>query len=221
MGPVSTPECDYYRGLLAAQVVGEVIGDEALALSGHLDGCADCRLEAADLRALAAVLPAADIAHLEGHQMPIELEKAVLDGLQSEVRRDLRSRRARRVRYAVGGAVAAGVVALAVVLATVLPAHPGQTVALTGERGVQASIHLTAESWGTAVDLQESGQPGGEVLTVAMQTTSGTWWTAGTYRTVSGKHVHVDMACAVRIADIATVWVKDHSGRTVLRGYVS
>lgn len=211
-------DCTHYHGLLALRVVGQLADEDAVGLSAHLDGCAACRQEAADLRALSTVLPAADPDHLGGYEMPVELERAVLVGLGAEARRDARNR---RLRYTLGGAIAAGIVALALVITTVLPSGPGQTVALTGTPGVHASVQLTSESWGTALHFQESGQAGGQVLWVSMRTTSGTWWTAGTYRTVTGKDVRVDMACALRLADIETVWVKTSSGRAVLRGYVS
>lgn len=202
------------------EVIGQITDDDAVALSAHLDGCLECRQEAADLRAVAAILPAAQLAHLQGQETApgLELERAVLVALESEARR---SSRRRRIRYVAAGAVAAGVVAIALVL-TVSPApKAGQTVALTGAGTVHASVRLTAQSWGTAVDLEESGQPGGEVLTVSMRTASGSWWTAGTYRTVQGKVVRVTMACALPKADIETVYVKNRAGHTVLHGYVS
>ncbi len=216
----ASAQCDHFRGLLAMEVVGQITDDDAVALSAHLDGCPECRQEAADLRALAAILPAAQLAHLQNEETApgIELERAVLVGLESEVRR---STRRRQIRYVAAGAVAAGVVAIALVLTVSPSPNSGHNVALTGASAVHASVRLTAQSWGTAVDLEESGQPGGQVLTVSMRTASGSWWTAGTYRTVQGKVVRVTMACALPIADIETVYVKDSAGHTVLHGYVS
>jgi Putative zinc-finger len=220
----ASAQCDHFRGLLAMEVVGQISAEDTVALSAHLDGCPECRQEAADLRAVAAILPAAQLAHLQGQEMApgLELERAVLVSLESGARRSIRRR---RMRYVAAGAVAAGIVAIALVLTVSPSPSSGQNVALhgtgTGTGAVRASVRLTAQSWGTAVDLEESGQPGGQVLTVSMRTASGSWWTAGTYRTVQGKDVHVTMACALPLSDIETVYIKDRAGQTVLSGYVS
>ncbi len=94
-------------------------------------------------------------------------------------------------------------------------------MALRGGAGVTASARLTAEPWGTAIHLRETGQAGGQVLTVSMRTTTGSWWAAGTYRTVTGRTVQVELACGVPAAKISTIWVRDKAGRTVLKGYVA
>ncbi|MHB8328428.1 MAG: hypothetical protein ACYDD6_02160, partial [Acidimicrobiales bacterium] len=86
--------------------------------------------------------------------------------------------------------------------------------------GVAASVRLSPEAWGTELRLQESGQPGGEILTVSMRTRSGTWWSVGTYRTVTGGTVHVDLACAQSPSQIEAVYVRDAGGRTVLYGEI-
>ena len=71
------------------------------------------------------------------------------------------------------------------VLTLAWPSGPATTtVALVGLPKVHATARLTAEPWGTAMDLRESGQPSGEVLSVYVRTVSGSWWQTGTYRTV-------------------------------------
>jgi hypothetical protein len=93
-------------------------------------------------------------------------------------------------------------------------------VALTGSTGVKASARLTSEPWGTAVHLLERGQVGDEVLSVSMKSSTGSWWAAGTYETVTGHPVQVELACGVPLSKITTIWVRDKAGHTVLRGYV-
>jgi hypothetical protein len=97
---------------------------------------------------------------------------------------------------------------------------PSRSVVLRGTPGVSASARLTAEPWGTAVHLTEHGQAAGQVLWVSMRTTDGKWWPTGTYTTVAGRAVDVDMACALKSSQIAGVWVRDAQGHTVLRGDV-
>jgi hypothetical protein len=120
--------------------------------------------------------------------------------------------------------VAAAAVALALVFGlSGSPRTPGTgyTVALKGASGVKASARLMSEPWGTAIHLQENGQPGGQVLTVSMRSAGGSWWAAGTYRTVTGRTVQVDLACGVPTSEISSIWVRDKSGRTVLKGYLA
>ena len=112
-------------------------------------------------------------------------------------------------------ASAAAAVLAVVVLAVTLawPSGPvTTTVALVGLPKVQATARLTAEPWGTAMDLHESGQPSGEVLSVSVRTVSGSWWQTGTYRTV-GASVRVTMACALKMSKIKSVWVRLSSGQ--------
>jgi hypothetical protein len=221
MGSVTGDRCDHWHGLLAMEVIGQLAEEDRLALNAHLDGCQACRDERGDLAGLARVLPAADPGHLGGHDVPFELQSAVFGRLRSDARRDLR---ARRVRYALGGVAAASVAAVALVVGlSGSPGAPGPreiTVALHGSNGVAASAVLTSRPWGTAIHIQEAGQPGGQDLSVSMRTTNGSWWAAGTYRTVTGHTVQVELACAVPTSKITQIWVRNKAGQTVLRGYL-
>jgi len=219
---VTGDRCDHWHGLLAMEVVDQLGDGDRLALSAHLDGCQECRDERDGLAALARILPAADPSHLGGHDVPLELQSAVFGRLASDARGD---RQRRRRRYGFGAAAVASVAAVALVVGlTASPdtARPGQiTVALHGSKGVAASARLTSTPWGTAVHIVESGQPGGQDLSVSMRTTTGSWWAAGTYQTVTGHAVQVDLACAVPTSKITEIWVRDKAGQTVLRGYVA
>jgi len=220
MGPV-TEGCGRWHGLLALEVVGQLDDDDRVALSAHLDGCPECRDQRSELSPLAHALPAADPDHLGAPAVPPALRSAVLDRLRVDGRR-----RKRRVGLYLGGSVAAVGIALAVVVGVAgsgsAPAPtPGHTVALEGRHGVSASARLTPEPWGTAVHLQETGQGGGQVLTVSMRSTAGSWWDAGTYRTVTGHTVRVELACGVPASRISSIWVRNAAGRTVLKGYVA
>ena len=217
MGALTGDACEHFRGIMAMEVVGRISVEERVALTAHTDGCPSCRGERRDLMTLSAVLPAGDPDHVVEPELPFALRGAVLDRLGADARQE---RHRRRTRYVLGSAAAA--VAAAVALVTVL-AWPGgpavRTVALRGLPRVHATIRLTAEPWGTAMELHESGQPAGEVLSVATRTVSGTWWPMGTYRTV-GTSVRVTMACALELAQIEGVWIRDGSGKVVLHGEV-
>jgi hypothetical protein len=217
---VTPDRCDHWHGLLALEIVDQLIEPDRLALSAHLDGCQACRDERDALAGLARILPAADPDHIGGHDVPFELQSAVFERLRTDARRQ---RRVSDSRYVLG-ALAAAVVALALVFGlSGTPSKPGTgyTVALRGSTGVTASARLTAQAWGTAIHLQEKGQPGDQVLTVSMRSTTGSWWEAGTYRTVTGHAVSVDLACGVPSSKISSIWVRNDAGKTVLRGYVT
>jgi hypothetical protein len=218
MGSVTGDRCDHWHGLLAMEIVGQLADQDRLALSAHLDGCQACRDERGDLAGLARILPAADPGHLGGHEVPFELQSAVFGRLQSDARHD---RRARRVRYALGGAVAASLAAVALVVGlSGSPGTHGTTVALHGSHGVEASAVLTSKPWGTAIRLEEAGQAGGQDLSVSRRSTKGSWWAAGTYRTVTGRTVQVELTCAVPASKITEIWVRNKAGQTVLTGYL-
>jgi len=219
VGIVTSPLCDHWRGLLAMAALGEPVDEGRGALEDHLAHCEACRHERDELVRLGDVLALADPAHLEQHEMPPGLEDAVLTRLGADARAE---RRRRRTWIGAGAALSAAAAAAAVTLGVVLasPPAPGQTLALHGTPGVVASVRLTSEPWGTAVHLSERGQPGGQVLWVSMRTTDGGWWQTGTYTTVGGRTVDVDMACALATGKITGVWVRDAHGATVLQGYV-
>ena len=216
---MTSPLCEHWRGLLAIDVLGEPVGEARAGLDDHLAHCEACRHERDELARMADVLPQADPAHFEEHQMPTELEEAVLTRLAADART---ARRRDRSRLALGvlGAAAAVVAAVVVAISVTASPAPSRTVVLRGTAGVVAEVRLTAEPWGTAVHLTEHGQKAGQVLWVSMRTTNGSWWPTGTYTTVAGHSVDIDMACALHGSQIAGVWVHDAQGHTVLQGYV-
>jgi hypothetical protein len=84
---------------------------------------------------------------------------------------------------------------------------------------VHATARLTAQPWGTEMELRETGQPAGEVVSVSVRTVSGSWWQTGTYRT-AGSSVRVTMACAIPMSSIRSVWIRDPMGHTIVHGYL-
>jgi hypothetical protein len=217
VGPVISDPCEHFQGLIAMEVVGQLSVHERVALSAHTEGCASCRDERQDLMMLSMVLGTADPDRFTEHELPFRLQTAVLDRLRAEERRE---RRVHRSRYILASTAAAVVVAIVLVLSLAWPSGPmTTTVALVGLPKVHATARLTAEPWGTAMDLRESGQPSGEVLSVSIRTVSGSWWPMGTYRTV-GTSVRVTMACWLKMSKIKSVWIRESSGRTVMHGYL-
>jgi anti-sigma factor RsiW len=204
----------------AMHAIGRLDAHEEDELVAHLAACSSCRAEAEALAGMESALKLADIDHLESAAEPaIPMESARWEHLRLQ-----RQRRVGRLTrtWAAAGIAAAAVVAIALGAAVLHhPASPNRTVALTGTSGVHASVVLTPKAWGTQATFDEAGQRSGQVLTVSMETTSGTWWVAGSYRTPgSNGRLQVTLSCAVPATQITHIWVSDDAGHTVLRGYV-
>ncbi|MGC2485730.1 MAG: hypothetical protein WA359_05775, partial [Acidimicrobiales bacterium] len=112
--------------------------------------------------------------------------------------------------------LAAALILVVVFSASPAPAPQQRAVALSGAPSVSASALLVKQPWGTSLQLHESGLPSGQIYTVSMETKSGRWWTAGTYRPTTGQAVFATMACAVSLHKITGVRVVNPAGATVL-----
>jgi hypothetical protein len=226
---MTTPECAEWRGLVAMHAIGQTSEDETRELFAHFAECDPCRQDADEVLGAARALSFLDAGQVDR----IEQETAAVYGPSGSLAvvapvggsggREAAGRTGHRRRWIASAgaavlAVAAGIVAVVAIGSS--PAPPQQRVALTGERGVVASVALTAQTWGTRADLSESGQAPGQVLTVSMRTSSGRWWVAGSYRTTSAGVTDAQLSCAVRPSEVNEVWVTDQQGRIVLRGYV-
>jgi hypothetical protein len=235
--------CSHWRDVMAMRAIGQAGPEESLELDRHLETCEQCRLDAAEVTGAAAalsVLSPAQVDRLE-RELPVLSEPALYGPAPaaSSWRSPFRSAssgagagaagsdgqagpgRSRRWLAGVGVAVV-GVAAAAIAVVTLAagPPAPEKTVALAGERGVVATVALTAQASGTHATLRETGQPAGQVLTVSMKTASGRWWVAGSYRATSGPGpTVVQLSCAVHPNQVTEVWVSDQKGRTVLTGY--
>ena len=216
-------ECVRWQGDLAMHSISKLEPEVAVGLRAHLDGCAECREQAAELASVADSLrfaaPAA-VEDPEATRVPPRLQESVLSRLEAEAGQ---TRRRSRRRVGVVASLAAGIAAAVVVVASVgsgppTPTPSGRIVALTGAPGTAGTIMLVRSSSGTNVTLREHGQPVGRDFVVTMESTSGKWWQAGSYHT-SGTTARAQLTCAVQPYEITRVWVRDSTGVTVLSGY--
>jgi len=208
--------CEQWRGLIAMRALGDLVIDDAAALDAHLEGCADCRAIADELASTVSMLAYVDVASIEPTALVApELSARVLGDLHRAATTQRRRRRLTVSTVSLVGAIAAALILFAVVSGT-SPTTSERTLALHGLTSVTAKAVLVNQSWGTTVDFSESGLPGGSVYTVSMKTATGAWWTAGTYRSVSGRTVNATMACAVALKDITGLRVENAKGVTVL-----
>ena len=208
--------CEKWHELIAAHVLGDLLLEESSGLLAHLEGCVECRVTVDEMNETVTWLGLVNHEAIESTAMvPPQLFDAVLGELHHA---GLTQRRRRIVRTALFVGVAAAAISLifAGLIDTNPSTPPQRAVALHGASTVRASAVLLRESWGTTINLNERGLPGGQVYTVSMETSAGRWWTAGTYRSVAGKSVSATMACAVSLNKISGVRVVNGSGVTVL-----
>jgi hypothetical protein len=210
--------CRDWRGALGAAALGAVDSDDDVALQAHLDGCADCRAELDELRAVAAALPLADLAHVERAtgQPPAALGASVV-GAVAGARASARRRRARRAVAAAAAvaALAGGVVAVGGALVDDGD-DAGVVVALGGE-GAPARAELRTVDSGTVVRFESRGlRPGGWYwLWVTDET--GRRLPAGTFRGTR-EGVEVTLTAALPLDETRRVWVTDEDDEVVLDG---
>jgi Putative zinc-finger len=210
--------CDQWREALAMQLLGDHSPEEMTGLLAHLDGCAECQVVAREMTETVALLKFVDGASVEPTaSVPPDLTARVLGDLHAAGVAKRRRRRAGVITTGLVGVLAAALIVVLVVLGSnVTPSPTQRALALEGAPRVTASALLVKQPWGTSLRLHERGLPGGQVYTVSMETKSGRWWTAGTYRAVNGKAVDATMTCAVALQKITGVRVVNSAGVTVL-----
>lgn len=213
--------CEKWYELLAMYALGDLSLKEETGLLAHLEGCAGCSEIAKEMTETVHMLGYVDPGAVESTALiPAELFDSVLGGLHQGGVILRRRRIVRSALFAGAGAIAASFILVGVMSARPSTSAPAQrSIALQGASSVKASVVLTSKSWGTTLVLKEKGLPGGGVYTVSMKTKAGTWWTAGTYRSVAGETVNATMACAVSLNKITGVRVVSSTGTTVLSSY--
>lgn len=211
-----TEPCPERRGDLAMAALGRLEGAERRTLLRHSSSCPGCRAALSELQEATRLLPLVDLAQLGesgGERVPTA-------GRSNGWGRGKDGARRVPLRWLVPAAavLAAGGVAAALALA---PGNPLQeTVSLRGPAGARATAVLTATSWGTEIDLRTAGQPTGQAFTVAMESRSGAWWQAGSYRTADGR-ADVSLSCGAKTSGIDRIWVRNSEGRIVLQAHIS
>lgn len=226
MERVSGGPCAQWAGALAVRAAGRLPDEEEAQVRSHLAHCAHCRRQAQRLAPVAAVLGDRGSRRLAQGPRIQQVHAPVPQGLAAEVEERLAAeqrREARRRQWGRGlvGAAVAVVVGLGLFVYDQVSTTPGRTagasrtVALRGAPGVAAMVHLSAAPWGTAIGLNEHGQPKGQLFEVVMRTSGGFWWTAGSYRSAAGATT-VRLACGVPLDRVAAMEVRDARGRVVL-----
>ncbi|TYP83715.1 anti-sigma factor [Blastococcus xanthinilyticus] len=223
---MSEPSPQEHRDLreqLGVYALGHGTAAERAAVRAHLDGCAACRAELAELAPLVPRLADVDPARLdEVPAPPAGLRDAVLARIAAEAARRparLTSRR-RTALLATAGAVgiAAAGVGVGWLVRPVPPAVPQEDVAVeVVEPGIEASAALVAHTWGVEVKLSGEGFTAGEVYRVAVVEEDGALVPAGQFLGVGPVELHCNLNSSVLLEDAAGFAVVDADGEVVLR----
>lgn len=229
------------RELLGAYALGGLPDDAGNALRAHLDGCATCRAELAEIAPLAQDLR---LIHPDALAFqpspPAELGERIRAGVAAEramvQARARREQSRRNVRRVMGSAAAVAVVATALGLGTALgrstapaieaqprpsassPALPVEQVAV---RNVDTAIstqqvQIVAHTWGVEAKFTGTGFRDGQVYRAAFRTADGRLLPAGEFLGTGSKELTCNLQSALLRPDTIGFVVMDEAGAPVL-----
>ena len=207
--------------LLGAYLLGGLDPADSQRFEAHLENCADCRAELAELESLPALLdavPVPDAVALTAAQRTAALKepavsppRAILDELAS------RRRTSRRRWSALVGAVAAACLALGLAAGPILnrPPQPDASYSVQSGDGLRFSVDLARKTWGTELAVNGSSMPLDGTLSLWIRDRDGgedraCAWTA----TPSGR-IRVTGATPVQLGSIASVELRDATQQPV------
>ena len=177
-----------WRLSLGAFALGDLPPDERAAIAAHIEGCPECRAELRELEGVAALLPLADPARIEGPPVrpPADLGARIEAQIAAESAKEGRVKRRRRLRFGFGGAVAVAFVA-ALLAVVVIPiggeSSPAQKVEFASvPNGVSIKAILEPHALGTEIQIYVKGMPSGTLCRVFLRDAAGRTYSAGSFR---------------------------------------
>ena len=209
----------YWREMLGAYLLGGLDEDERTALEAHLDGCAECRAELAELRPVAAALADTDpdLFETDEPRPPADLQERTLSLIGHARNSELARRRQRRQRSAL--AAVAAVLLVAVGLLVVWPqfsAPPQEPLAFSEVAGgVEAEGSLIPHTWGTEASLLIEGLDEGRNYRAAFTTSDGSEVPAGTFIGTEAQPVDCNLNAAVLRENATQLEVRTMEGELI------
>lgn len=208
------------REQLGGYALGHGTPAERTAVRAHLDGCASCRAELADLAPLRERLAAVDPDRVDDLPAPPPgLGDRVLAGIAAEQAAlpvPLRRRRRAAAAVAAAGIAAAGV-GVGWVVRPVPDPLPLEPVAVqVAVPDVQATADVVPHTWGMEVQLHGAGFTAGEVYRAQVTEDDGRVVSAGEFIGTGSADMVCNLNSSVLRADAASFAVLDSSGAVVL-----
>ncbi len=214
------------RESLGAYVLGHLEPDRELALRAHLDGCAACRADLAEIEPVVGKLASADLEQIDVTPAP---PPGLGDEIVRQVRLEQRSTVQRRMRRR-HSRVAVGIAAAAV--GAVLAGSAGYIAGSAGSPDVprepvavhavaadlEASATVVPHTWGVEITLVAGGFEPGAVYRVVVIDDAGRRVSAGEFIGTGDSTMTCNLNSSVLRADASGFDVLDARGQAVLRG---
>lgn len=211
------------RMALGAYVLGQLPATEVATLEAHLDTCAECTAELAELSPVATALqelrrdPALDASLAPPPDLGDRVVMAVTSTAAAETRRS-----GLRIASLVAAAAVVGVVATVGVQTLTGGDDAGTVVPLevvrvqTEEPGLQASADLVNHTWGVEVKLHAAGFDQGGRYRVAVLGVDGRRYPAGGFVGTGTKEMDCNLNSSVLRERAAGFEVRDDEGQVVV-----
>ena len=216
-GPTGYERHEDFRLSLGAYLEGALDPDEEARVTGHLDQCAECRAELAQLKPLAAVLGALSVENfmVEAEMPPPSVLPAILDRMRAERERD--GRRLWAWRSMAGASIAAAVVAVAAWAGFFHSSgQAGLQLQAASGNGAAGHVVLVAKPWGTAIELAMTGLPSSTNCIVYAVDTGGSRQLAGAWGPTPNRSAMVDVATSIPRGQLSRIVVVTPGGKAVL-----
>ncbi len=206
------------RELIGAYVLGDLSDAEGIAVQAHLDGCAECRVEVAELEPVAEAIRGIDPDALVSlTPPPADLGESILAAVRSGERHRNRERWVRRAGTGLlAAAVLVGVFFLGIRAAPgpVTPPVIAMSVQQVAD-GVQAQAGLVRHTWGTELKLRATGLTVGS-YTVTFVRADGSQVPGGTFLGTGPNTVNCSLNGALPIDQTVSIVVTDTTGAVVV-----
>ncbi|MGG5258401.1 anti-sigma factor family protein [Phycicoccus avicenniae] len=210
------PDHEAVRVLVGPYLLGHLDATDAAALEAHLDTCAACRADLAELTPAAGALAALRGRAPELAEPPADLLERVGAAVATEQRRVRRPGAWRTAGVAAAAAAVAAALTLTGVRLTEPPPQPFEAVPVAVEAsGVTASAGVVPHTWGVEVRLTASGFAAGDRYRVVVLGEDGRDYPAGEFVGTGPRSMVCNLNSSVLRADAAGFEVLDADG-TVL-----
>jgi Putative zinc-finger len=177
-----------WRELLGSFALGQLTSEDRAALEEHLEGCEECRAEAAEMAEVAALLPAAEVGRIHERILPpADLGERVVSRVNAA---RFSERRRGGWRAAIGLGVAAALLSIFAVIVlrpsdTPPPSGPEQVTFQALPPGAEATAELTAGAEVTEIKIKVRRMPPGEYV-VSMERSDGSAVEGESFQAPSG-----------------------------------
>jgi Putative zinc-finger len=202
--------CRDWCQLLGAYVLGDLLPEERLGLEAHLEGCPECRAEAASLGAVAQLLPLADPDRF-AQPAPLpspDLGRRIAATIGGERRVAVRRRRW-GFGLALSGAAAAAMAALAI---AILPGGGGnadQQIRFASlPAGITIDATLEPHAYGTEIRMYVRGIRSGTLCRVFLRGPHGVRVPAGTFTYRYGDDSEAVLSAALDVSRTRAIGVR-------------